>query len=96
MPKPYPKEFREEFVRVALNRPDGVRIKGIAADFGITERVWGTGWPRLATTARTRHRAARWPSCGRRSAGSGSSSRRTRCCDERLPIWVRPASQEEG
>ena len=35
MPKPYPKEFRDEVVRVALNREDGVRIKDIAADFGI-------------------------------------------------------------
>ena len=37
MPKPYPKEFREDVVRVALNREPGVRIKDIAADFGITE-----------------------------------------------------------
>jgi transposase len=36
MPKPYPKEFRDEVVRVALNRDEGVRIKDIAADFGIT------------------------------------------------------------
>lgn len=37
MPKQYPKEFRDEVVRVALNREEGVRIKDIAADFGITE-----------------------------------------------------------
>ena len=41
MPKPYPKEFREEVVRVAQNREDGVRIKDIAADFGITESCLG-------------------------------------------------------
>jgi transposase-like protein len=41
MPKPYPKEFRDEVVRVALNREDGVRIKDIAADFGITESCLG-------------------------------------------------------
>lgn len=41
VPKPYPKEFREEVVRIALNRDDGVRIKDIAADFGITESCLG-------------------------------------------------------
>ncbi len=41
MPKPYPKEVRDEVVRVALNREDGVRIKDIAADFGITESCLG-------------------------------------------------------
>ena len=37
MPKPYPKEFREDVTRVARNREPGVRIKDIAADFGISE-----------------------------------------------------------
>ncbi len=37
MPKPYPKEFREEVVRVARKREPGVRIKDVAHDFGITE-----------------------------------------------------------
>lgn len=41
MPKPYPREFREEVVRVALNRDDGVRIKDVAEDFGITESCLG-------------------------------------------------------
>ena len=41
MPKPYPKEFRDEVVRVALHREDGVRIRDIAADFGITESCLG-------------------------------------------------------
>lgn len=43
MPKPYPKEFREDVVRVARNRESGVRIKDIAADFGITESCL-TNW----------------------------------------------------
>ena len=41
VPKPYPKEFRDEVVRVALNREDGVRIRDIAEDFGITESCLG-------------------------------------------------------
>ena len=37
MPKPYPKEFRDDVVRVARSREPGVRLKDIAADFAITE-----------------------------------------------------------
>jgi transposase-like protein len=37
MPKPYPREFREDVIRVARSRGSGVRIKDIAADFGISE-----------------------------------------------------------
>ncbi len=36
MPKPYPQEFREDVIRVARSREPGVRIKDIAADFGVT------------------------------------------------------------
>ena len=35
MPRPYPKEFRDDVVRVARNREDGVTIEQIAADFGV-------------------------------------------------------------
>ena len=35
MPKPYPQEFRDDVVRVARNRPDGLTLEQIAADFGI-------------------------------------------------------------
>ena len=37
MPKPYPKEFREDVVAVARRQEDGVTIKQIATDFGISE-----------------------------------------------------------
>jgi transposase len=33
--RPYPKEFRDDVVRVARNRDDGVTIEQIAADFGV-------------------------------------------------------------
>ncbi len=36
MPKPYPREFRDDVVRVARSREPGVRIKDVAKDFGIT------------------------------------------------------------
>lgn len=35
MPKPYPKEFRDDVVRVVGKRDAGVTIEQIAADFGI-------------------------------------------------------------
>ncbi|MGW4066234.1 IS3 family transposase [Nocardia grenadensis] len=35
MPKPYPQEFRDDVVRVARNREDGVTLDQVAADFGI-------------------------------------------------------------
>jgi transposase len=35
MPKPYPKEFREDVVRVARRRESGVTLEQIATDFGI-------------------------------------------------------------
>ena len=37
VPKPFPKEFREDVVNVARNREPGQTIKQIAADFGIAE-----------------------------------------------------------
>ena len=35
MPKPYPKEFREDVVAVARGREPGVTIERIAKDFGV-------------------------------------------------------------
>lgn len=35
VPKPYPREFRDDVVRVARNRDDGVTIEQIATDFGV-------------------------------------------------------------
>jgi transposase-like protein len=35
VPKPYPEEFREDVVRVARNRGQGVTLEQAAADFGV-------------------------------------------------------------
>ena len=43
MPKPYPKEFREDVVRVARIREPGVLLRQVAADFGISESCL-TNW----------------------------------------------------
>ena len=47
MPKPYPKEFRDDVVAVARRREPGVTLKQIAADFGISEAGL-TNWLRAA------------------------------------------------
>ena len=47
MPKPYPKEFRQDVVRVARNREPGQTLKQIAADFGISESCL-TNWLKTA------------------------------------------------
>ncbi|QWC84176.1 IS3 family transposase [Nocardioidaceae bacterium] len=47
MPKPYPREFREDVIRVARNREPGVHLKQIAADFGISESCL-TNWLKAA------------------------------------------------
>lgn len=47
MPKPYPREFRDDVVRVARNRESGVHLKQIAADFGISESCLN-GWLKAA------------------------------------------------
>ena len=47
MPAPYPKEFRDDVVRVAQNREPGTHLKDIAKDFGISESCL-TNWMRQA------------------------------------------------
>jgi transposase len=43
VPKPYPKEFRDDVVSVARNREPGQHLKQIAADVGISESCL-TNW----------------------------------------------------
>ena len=35
LPRPFPQEFRDDVVKVARARPDGVTLERIATDFGI-------------------------------------------------------------
>lgn len=37
MPAPYPQEFRDDVVAVARGRDDGVTLRQVAEDFGISE-----------------------------------------------------------
>ena len=45
--KPYPKEFRDDVVRVARNRDEGVTLEQIARDFGV-HPVTLSNWIRQA------------------------------------------------
>lgn len=45
--RPYPQEFRDDVVRVALNREPGTQLKVIAKDFGISFSCL-TNWMRQA------------------------------------------------
>lgn len=47
MPKPYPREFRDDIVRVARRRDPGVTLEQIAADFGVHPMTL-TEWLRQA------------------------------------------------
>ena len=47
MPKPYPKEFRDDVVAVARGRGPGVTLEQVAADFGIHPMTL-SGWMRRA------------------------------------------------
>ena len=47
MPKPYPREFREDVVAVAKRREPGVTLKQVAEDFGISEASL-TNWLKKA------------------------------------------------
>ncbi len=56
MPKPYPREFRDDVVAVAQRREAGVTIKQIAEDFGILRGVLAE----LASPGRRGGRAQAW------------------------------------
>lgn len=47
MPKPFPREFREDVVRVARNRDEKTTIEQIARDFGVHPQTLQT-WMRKA------------------------------------------------
>lgn len=47
VPRPYPREFRDDVVRVARSREDGMTIEQIAADFGVHPMTL-TKWLRQA------------------------------------------------
>ena len=95
MPKPFPKEFREDVVRVA--RDSDASVAQVAKDFGISESCLQLAGPRRhrgrqsspGVDARRVRRAARAA-----TSVTGCSSRRTRCCAARRRICRRRTCRE--
>jgi len=71
MPKPYPKELRDDVVAVARRREPGTTLKQIAADFGISESCL-TNW--LSRAERTDGRRC-GPSSAEREESADSNPR---------------------
>lgn len=74
MPKPYPREFREDVVAVARQRDPGVPLRQIAVDFGISETCL-QNWLRKADT-----------DAGARSGTTSAESAETRELKKRLRL----------
>ena len=51
MPKPYPREFRDDVVAMARRRAQGVTIDQISADFDITHKQHSLPKPNLSPQA---------------------------------------------
>ena len=66
MPKAYPREFREDVVRVARSREEGVTLRQVASDFGI--------WRDLSDELAGQGRPRRWWEAGAGSAGVGRAA----------------------
>jgi len=78
-PGPYPREFRDDVVRVARNRDDEVTIEQIATDFGIHPDPAGSAPWRMAFTQPALHGAnvqtpvcLGWPPPARQSSQSAT------------------------
>jgi transposase len=72
MPKPYPRGFRDDVVRVARSRDDGVTLEQVAADFGIhpmTLSKSGEDVQRDLDVVRRRRQYARLPVVRQRRRG---------------------------
>lgn len=94
MPTPYPREFRDDVVRVAQNREDGVTLEQIAADFGIHSMTMNR-WIRKADVEagiKPGTTSAVLVSCARPNAVCGCLNRKTRSCAELLRTCRRDRS----
>ena len=60
MSKPYPREFRDDVVRVALSRGPGVTVEQIAKDFGVHPTTLTT-WLARARAAENAAGTGPWP-----------------------------------
>ncbi|MDQ2637924.1 MAG: IS3 family transposase [Actinomycetota bacterium] len=87
MPKPYPKEFRDDVVRVAENREPGVTIERIAADFGVHPMTL-TKWLARSRAEKTAAEAGA-PSPGDRDAEVRELRQRNRLLEQEVEVLRR-------
>ena len=99
MARPYPREFRDDVVRVARNRDNGVTIEQIATDFGIHPMTL-TKWIRQADIDDGAKAPARAPAiplnCASYDAEIGCWNKRMKSCGGRPRICRRPICREKA
>ncbi|PIM71332.1 hypothetical protein CTU88_14600 [Streptomyces sp. JV178] len=93
MPKPYPKEFREDVVRVARNREPGVTLEQVATDFGVHPASL-TKWIRRAEAEERGEQdpAARPGSVRSESAELAEARKRIRMLEQENEVLRRAAA----
>jgi transposase-like protein len=98
VPKPYPREFRHDVVRVARDRDPGVTVEQIAKDFGVHPMTLFKWMRQADVDAGTRPGVSGSDSAELREARRGSScwSRRTRSCAGPLPTCRRRIYREKA
>ncbi|MGX9349249.1 IS3 family transposase [Microbacterium sp. KNMS] len=87
MPKPYPKEFRDDVVRVAENREPGVTIERVAADFGVHPMTL-TKWLARSRAEKTAAETGT-PSPGDRDAEVRELRQRNRLLEQEVEVLRR-------
>ena len=87
MPKPYPREFREDVVRVARSREEGVTLKQVAKDFGISESCL-TNWIAIAD----RQDGSKPATAGSESGELREAKRRIRLLEQENEVLRRAAA----
>lgn len=87
MTKPYPKEFREDVVRVALNREPGVELAQIAKDFGIHFTTLYAWMKKADVEAGNRPGAT-----GEQAAELAAAKRRIRTLEQEVEVLRRAAA----
>ena len=90
MPKPYPREFRDDVVNVARGREPGQSLKQIAADFGIAESCL-RNWMRDADV----EDGLKPGTTAAESAELREARKRIRLLEQRLVERVRQEAREE-
>lgn len=87
MTKPYPKQFRDDVVRVALNREPGVELAQIAKDFGVHFTTL-YGWLKKAEVE-----AGNRPGInGEQAAELAAAKRRIRTLEQEVEVLRRAAA----